>query len=160
MDRFLSTFSGRLDGKGRLSVPAPFRAVLEADGHPGLLVHQALDQPALECGGRRLLAGIDALIERFPPYSEARDLMATALLGGSEVLKLDPEGRIVLPERLKAYAGIGADVVFVGLGEKFRLFEPSRFAAHLDEARSRLRAVRAELSGGNREISPGGVRET
>ena len=160
MDRFLSTFSGKLDGKGRLSVPAPFRGVLEADGHPGLFVHQALDCPALECGGRRLLAGIDALIERFPPYSEARDLMATALLGGSETVKLDPEGRIVLPERFKAYAGISSEAVFVGLGEKFRIFEPTRFAAHLDEAKSKLRDVRAELAGGNRPPPASGARET
>ena len=64
--RFLSTISGRLDGKGRVSIPAPFRAVLEADGYPGLLMHQALDVPALECGGNRLLQEIDGLIERFP----------------------------------------------------------------------------------------------
>ena len=160
MERFLSTYTGRFDGKGRLSVPAPFRSVLEADGHPGLFVHQALDCPALECGGRRLLAEVDALIERFPPYSEARDLMATALLGGSETVKLDPEGRITLSERFRAYAGLRSDVVFVGLGEKFRLFEPMQFQAHLDEARSKLRAVRAQLSGGNRETPMSGARET
>lgn len=160
MERFLSTFPGRLDGKGRLSVPAPFRAVLEADGYPGLFVHQALDLPALDCGGKRLLAGIDALIDRYPPYSEERDLMATALLGGSETLKIDPEGRIVLSERFKTYAGITGDVIFVGLGEKFRLFAPTQFEAHLDEARSKLRTVRALLSGGNRGGAAAGERET
>ena len=160
MERFLSTISGRLDGKGRLSVPAPFRAVLEADGYPGLFVHQALDMSALDCGGRRLLAGIDALIDRYPPYSEERDLMATALLGGSETVKLDPEGRILLSERFKTYAGITGDVIFVGLGEKFRLFEPTRFQAHLDEAKSKVRMVRAQLSGGNRAGTTSGERET
>lgn len=147
--RFLSTISGRLDGKGRVSIPAPFRAVLEADQYPGLFVHQALEVPALDCGGNRLLREIDGLIERYPAYSEARDLIATALLGGAETLKSDPEGRVMLPERFKAHAGITADVVFVGLGDKFRIWEPNRFSAHLAEAKASLRALRADLSGGN-----------
>jgi len=159
--RFLSTISGRLDGKGRVSIPAPFRAVLEADGYPGLLMHQALDVPALECGGNRLLKEIDGLIERFPAYSEARDLMATALLGGAEQLKPDPEGRVVLPERFKAHAGITGPVMFVGMGDRFRIWEPERFAMHLAEAKARLRAVRETFPGGNPERGPvSGDRET
>jgi MraZ protein len=61
-------------------------------------------------------------------------------------VKLDPEGRLVLPERLKAHAGISASLVFVGLGEKFRIWAPEKFAAHLEEAISNVRAVRAGLS--------------
>jgi MraZ protein len=147
--RFLSTISSRLDGKGRVSIPAPFRAVLEADAYPGLFVHPALEVPALEAGGNRLLSEIDALIARYPPYSEGRDLIATALLGAAEVLKLDPEGRVVLPERFKVLAGITGEVVFVGLGDKFRLWEPNRFSAHLAEAKASLRILRTALSGGN-----------
>ncbi len=147
--RFVSTISSRLDGKGRVSIPAPFRAVLEADRYPGLFVHPALEVPALEAGGNRLLSEIDALIGRYSPYSEARDLIATALLGGAETLKIDPEGRVMLPERFKAHAGITADVVFVGLGDKFRIWEPNRFSVHLAEAKASLHALRASLSGGN-----------
>jgi MraZ protein len=146
MGRFLSTFQGRLDSKGRVSLPAAFRAVLEADGHPGVFLHPALEQPAIEAGGNRLLQEIDGLIGRFSPYSEARDLMATALLGQAEIAKLDPEGRLTLSERLKAHAGISGSLVFVGLGEKFRIWAPEKFVAHLEEATSNLRAVRAGLS--------------
>ena len=161
MERFLSTIVSRLDGKGRVSVPAPFRAVLEADGYPGLFVHQALEVPALECGGHRLLREIDGLIERFSPYSEERDLLSTALLGGAETVKIDPEGRIQLPERFKLFASITSEVVFVGLGDKFRIWEPSRFTRHLEEAKSRLRDVRVQLSGANSgQSQPKGVRET
>lgn len=146
MGRFLSTFQARLDSKGRVSLPAAFRAVLEADGHPGVFLHPALEQPAIEAGGNRLLEEIDGLIGRFSPYSEARDLMATALLGQAEIVKLDPEGRLTLPERLKAHAGISQSLVFVGLGEKFRIWAPEKFAVHLEEATSNVRAVRAGLS--------------
>jgi MraZ protein len=86
------------------------------------------------------------LIERFSPYSEARDLLSTALYGQAETLKPDPEGRIVLPERFKAHAEIGSELVFVGLGEKFRIWSPQKFTAHLEEATLSLRDVRASLS--------------
>lgn len=147
--RFVSTIGGKLDGKGRVSIPASFRSVLEADGYPGLFMHPALDLPALEAGGNRLLAEIDGLIARYPPYSEARELIATALLGASEHLKVDPEGRIVLPERFKTHAGITSEVVFVGLGDRFRLFSPQVFAAQSAEATAKLRALKASLTGGS-----------
>ncbi len=62
MDRFLSHYLLRLDAKGRVSVPAPFRALLERDGFNGLYCHPALDRPALDAGGTALLAENEALI--------------------------------------------------------------------------------------------------
>jgi MraZ protein len=145
MDRFVSHVCGRLDAKGRVSIPAAFRAVLARDGYEGLYVHPSLDQPALDCGGNGLLKEIDALIASCPPYSEERDFFATALMGTSEILKVDPEGRIVLTESLKLASGISQEVVFVGLGQKFQLWEPGRFQQHLTEARDKVRAFRKQL---------------
>ncbi len=80
------------------------------------------------------------------PYSEERDLFSTALFGTSEILKVDSEGRVTLSESVKAYAGISAEVTFVGQGHKFQIWEPGRFRAHLEEARSRVRDFRKQLS--------------
>ena len=145
MERFVSHFTNRLDAKGRVSIPASFRAVLARDGFEGLYVHPSLDLPALDCGGNRLLSEIHGLIESFSPYSVERDSFALALEGTSEVLKVDPEGRIVLTETLKASAALTTEVVFVGLGQKFQLWEPGRFRSHLEEAKNRVRDLRTQL---------------
>jgi len=145
MDLFLSHFVNRFDAKGRISVPAPFRAVLVKDGFDGLFVQPALDAPALDCGGKALLKEIDALLESKPPYSREREDLATALLGASEILRLDSEGRIVLGERLRAALALTDEAAFVGQGHKFQIWEPSRFATHLEEAKARVRRLRAEL---------------
>ena len=47
----------------------------------------------------RCLTEIEALIARFPPYSEEREQFSLALYGTSETLKIDGEGRVILTER-------------------------------------------------------------
>src|SRR6185369_11327455 len=106
MDRFVSNFTLRLDAKGRVSIPAPYRAVLARDGFDGLYCYPALDQPAVDAGGNALLAKIEALIESFPPYSDQRDAFTLSLYGTSETLKIDGEGRVILTDALKTHAGI------------------------------------------------------
>jgi MraZ protein len=159
MDRFVSNYTLRLDAKGRVSIPAPYRAVLARDGFDGLYCYPTLDRPALDAGGNALLKEIDALIARFSPYSEEREQFATALYGTSEVLKLDGEGRAVLTEPLKGHAGITNEVTFAGLGHKFQIWEPGRFRAELAEATEKVRALRRQL--GSRVVAedPHGARE-
>jgi MraZ protein len=164
MNRFVSNFTSRLDSKGRVSIPASFRAVLARDGFEGLYVHPALDAPALDAGGNMLLNEIDAFLSTLSPYSDERDHLSTALLGTSEVLKIDPEGRVILTPSVKAHAGIVDEVTFVGLGHKFQIWEPERFRAHLEEARTKVRDLKKALSsrgldGRVTQDSPPGARE-
>jgi MraZ protein len=158
MDRFVSHHMLRLDAKGRVSVPAPFRAVLARDGFDGFYCYPALDRPALDAGGNALLAEIEALIAGFQPFSEPREQFSLALYGTSETLKIDGEGRVVLSDVHKAHAGISEAAVFVGLGHKFRIWEPGRFRAELTEARDKVRTFKRDL-GDRTAANPPGARE-
>jgi MraZ protein len=142
MDRFVSHYLLRLDAKGRVSVPAPFRAALKRDGFDGLYCYPALDRPALDAGGHALLAENEALLADLSPASAERDRFSLSLYGTSETLKIDREGRVTLTETLKAHAGITDAVIFVGLGHKFQIWEPSRFRAELAAATEQVRAVK------------------
>src|SRR5579872_4710407 len=153
MDRFVSHYMLRLDAKGRVSVPASFRAVLARDGFDGLYCYPALDRPALDAGGNALLAEIEALIGSLSPYSEERERFSLALYGTSETLKIDGEGRVVIADALRTHAGIGDAVVFVGLGHKFQIWEPGRFRTELAEATEKVRAYKQEL--GTRMMAAG-----
>jgi MraZ protein len=158
MDRFVSNTTLRLDAKGRVSIPASFRSVLTRDGFAGLYCYPALDQPAIDAGGSALLAEIDALVARFPPYAGEREEFLVALYGRSETVTIDTEGRVILPEELKSHAGITDAVAFVGLGHKFQIWEPQRFRAHLAKATATVRALTKRL-GSERPASDGGARE-
>jgi len=146
MDRFVANFTLRLDSKGRVSIPGSFRSVLARDGVESLYCYPALDRPAIDAGGQALMVEIEALIGRYAPFSDQRERFALALYGTSETLKIDNEGRVVLSETLKRHAGITEAVTFVGLGQKFQIWEPGRFQGELAVATQKVRELKAELS--------------
>ena len=174
MLRFVSTITNKLDAKGRVSVPAPFRAVLEADGYgqaaassgmagpaagsPSLNVYcyPSLDAPALDAGGERLAKTIDGLLAGLPDYSDERDELSVALYGDVELLTLDGDGRIVIPESLRAHAGLTTHVTFVGLGQKFQMWAPGKFEARRQTAREKVRDTRKLLAAVNPRTTPDG----
>jgi MraZ protein len=139
MDRFVSTFTNKIDAKGRVSVPAPFRAILQRDGYAGgIYCYPSLDAPALDAGGERLAQKIDSLLEDLPDYSDERDELSVALYGDVQVLAIDGDGRIVLPEDLRSHAGLSGHVTFVGLGDKFQMWAPERFEERRRRARDKV----------------------
>ncbi|MDR3376309.1 MAG: division/cell wall cluster transcriptional repressor MraZ [Ancalomicrobiaceae bacterium] len=146
MDRFLGRHAKRIDTKGRVSVPAPFRAVLARDGFEGLFVVRSPVSEAVEAGGNQLIAEIDGLLAHFDRFSPEYHALSTALLGAGDTLALDAEGRIVVPDWLKQATGIAEEVVFVGLGTTFQLWEPERF--HRFELQARETAARLMRQGG------------
>jgi MraZ protein len=149
MDGFVATFVNRLDQKGRVSVPAPFRAVLAREGQDGLYCYPALDRPAIDAGGAKLQQAIAARLEPFETFSEDHETLSTAFYGESRILKIDSDGRVVLPEEFRAYAGVTDTAVFVGQGFKFQIWEPERFAERQREAREQLRTVTRGLGQSN-----------
>jgi MraZ protein len=160
MDRFVSTFTNRIDAKGRISVPAPFRAVLERDryavgGTAGIYCYPSLDAPALDAGGERLARKIDALLGALPDYSDERDELSVALYGDVHVLGIDGDGRVILPQSLRAHAGLKAEVTFVGLGDKFQIWEPGRFEERRAAARAKVHEHRRLFGAGRRPTEPG-----
>lgn len=162
MDEFASRFDNRIDAKGRVSIPASFRAVLAKEGAEEIFCYPHLDRPALEAGGQRLVEKIKGILEGFAIDSAERDEIATAYFGESEKIKVDPDGRAVLSKRLRDHAGIGEMAVFVGLGDKFQIWEPVAYEKYRTDARERARAHRRELGAGSRPAGDGvkaGVRE-
>jgi MraZ protein len=167
MDRFVSTFTNKIDAKGRVSIPASFRAVLERDGYAGgVYCYPSLDAPALDAGGERLAQKIDGLLAGLPDYSDERDELSVALYGDVQILSIDGDGRIVLPESLRSHAGLDGTVTFVGLGDKFQMWEPGRFEQRRMDARSKVQSTRKLFGAGSPRRSDrpdgegsGGARE-
>lgn len=151
MDRFVSNTVNRVDKKGRVSIPAAFRAVL--GGQSVLHTILSVEQPIAEAGGSQFLESQLKRLEEMDPLSEEYKTWSFYLIGDAEELKIDTEGRITLSENIRQHTGISDQVAFVGLGPYFQLWEPERFKAYREEARAAIRQMRQSLGSSNR-ISP------
>jgi MraZ protein len=142
MDRFLSSAVNRIDAKGRVSVPAHFRAVLQQRGYQDLYALRALDVAALDVGGMDLLDRYEKRIALEDPFLQTADDMSFFCHGDGAFLKLDQDGRITVNDFIRAHTGITTDVAFVGRGHFFQFWEPGRFDAYRAQARARLLKLR------------------
>jgi MraZ protein len=144
MTAFFGTFTNKIDSKGRLSVPAPFRALIQARGRTSVAIHPSLFEACLEGAGydrfEKLLGDVaDGFV------STARDEAAELIMEDLRDLPFDGEGRVVLPDEFIAKAALKDQASFVGRGWKFQIWEPGALAALREQ---KLRRVAANLTGG------------
>src|SRR4029453_2492079 len=116
----------------------------------GIYCYPSLDAPALDAGGQSLARKIDGLLDGLPDYSDGRDELSVALYGDVQILSIDQDGRIVLPEGLRTHAGLSSHVTFVGLGNKFQMWEPARFEERRARAREKVQDHRRLFGAGAR----------
>lgn len=142
MNRFLSSAVNRIDAKGRVSVPAHFRTVVQSRGYSELYAIRQLDIPALDVGGLDLLDRYEERIGQEDPFLQTADDMSFFVHGDGGFLKLDQDGRITVTDFIREHTGITTDVAFVGRGNFFQIWEPEKLAAYGAEVRARLLQLR------------------
>lgn len=142
VDRFLSNAVNRIDAKGRVSVPAHFRSVLQKRGLSELYALQAIDMEAIDAGGMDLLERYESRLAQDDPFLRSSDDMSLFCHGDGAFLKIDGDGRITVTDFIREHTGITSEIAFVGRGLFFQMWEPGRFRAYREEVRQRLRAQR------------------
>jgi MraZ protein len=135
---YLSTYVNKVDRKGRVSVPATFRASLAAQRFPGIVVFPSHKYLALEANSIEWMEELVNRLDTLDIFSDERENLEM-LFASSHELPLDTEGRIALPPDLAEHAAITDSVAFVGVGRNFQLWEPGRFAEHAAALRERAR---------------------
>ena len=150
--RFRGESVHKVDQKGRVSVPAPFRRVLE-EGDPDwidglnpnfVLIYGLPGRPRLEGYTIEGVGRIDDAISRMPRFSRARAILERTLNTKSVYAQVDENGRIVLPGKLREMVGIDAEALFAGMGDRFQVWAPDAYA--IDD--SDLAEAFADLEGG------------
>ena len=124
---FLSSFENKIDKKGRVSVPATFRSHLNSLGYNGFISYPSFNHSALEACSQDRIEKLSNTIDSLNPFEEKRDYFATSILSESVNLQFDTEGRVSLTDRLLSHAKIKKNILFVGLGKTFQIWEPKLF---------------------------------
>ena len=142
---FLSSYENKLDKKGRVSVPATFRAYLTSNGYNSFVAYPSFSYEALEGCSQDRIEKLSNSIDTLNPFEEKRDYFATAVLSESVILNFDTEGRVTLPEKLMRHANIKKDILFVGLGKTFQIWSPNLFEKFKILARKKAFQSRSAL---------------
>jgi MraZ protein len=134
--RFRGESTHKVDGKGRVSIPAPFRRVLE-EGDPDwteglqpqlVIVYGRPGKKCLECFTIRAMEEIDEKVSRMPRFSPRREALERLINTKSAYAAVDETGRIVLTGRLREMIGVTDEAVFAGMGDHFQIWEASALA--------------------------------
>jgi len=137
---FLGEFTHTLDPKGRLTIPARFRAQL-ADG---LVISRGQDACLVIYPVREWEALAEAL-GRLPRSSQGARSYNRLMFSGACEATLDRMGRVLVPPFLRSHAGIHEDVVIVGANKVIEVWNPQAWqetlAANLAEMETILGAV-------------------
>ena len=127
---FQGSFRNTLDGKGRVAIPARFREALSGADEDRLMVthFQVAGVPCLEAYATRSWRQlVDGLTEGMGAFSQSRMLFETVYVGGVQACQPDKQGRILVPQDLRKRAELDQEVIFLGVGQKFRMFNASAY---------------------------------
>ena len=142
---FLSTYENKIDKKGRVSVPASFRSYLSNLGYNGAVCFPSFNNQSIEAWPQDRIEKISNTIDSLNPFEEKRDYFATSILSESVNLQFDTEGRVSITDKLLKHANIKSNILFVGLGKTFQIWEPKTFEKFKISARKQAYQNRSKL---------------
>lgn len=142
-EAFRGEFNQKVDGKARVSIPAPFRRVLEA-GDPSfdgsrpkfVLVYGRPNSDFVECYTIAEMKKLEAKIRRLPAGTPQRRALERNFITLTQLVEVDDDGRIVMPPKAREKIGLGADVLkegaeatFAGTLDTFQIWRREAYEA-------------------------------
>jgi MraZ protein len=145
-EAFRGEFYQKVDSKARVSIPAAFRRILEAEDpatedfpRPRVyMVYGGKLRNFVECYSKTGADALAAKIEAMELGSPDRDRAERDLISRSVMVEIEPDGRIVLPLKVRAKMGFSADdsageAAFAGYTNRFKLFRREVYDAEAED---------------------------
>ena len=133
---FIGEYQHSLDTKGRLAVPAKFRRELQK----GAVVTRGLDN----CLFLYTKDEWQKLVEKLStlPISQSDSrAFARLMLAGAMDVKLDKQGRIILPEYLRKFASLKKNTIVAGLYNRLEIWEEKKWEMYKNNAESKSNEI-------------------
>ncbi|WP_112872693.1 division/cell wall cluster transcriptional repressor MraZ [Paracoccus endophyticus] len=134
--RFRGSDEVKVDAKGRVSIPAKFRRVFEtcdpdweSGRRPQLVIVYGRDEwRHLELYTIEAIQEIDDQIDLMQRGSAERRLLESIMHGSAEEAEIDPDGRLVLPQKLREKIGLDDRAFFVAAGDYLKVWRPETYS--------------------------------
>ena len=138
MELFVSTFTNKIDKKGRVSLPSLFRSALPKNYKNEIILLKSLKNKSIEGLSVLRVKEIASRINNLDFFSDEHDDFTTSIFSEMLPTNLDKEGRFLLPEILKKFADIKNEVSFIGQGYFFQIVNPKTAFDLQNRSRARL----------------------
>lgn len=133
--RFRGESHHKVDAKGRVSIPASFRRVIEAsdpnwssgDAPELVIVYGDHRRNYLECYTMEAIEEVDAKIDALRRGSMERKMLQRLFHGQSFPTSVDETGRLVLPAKLRQKIGLEGEAFFIAAGDTFQIWKPETY---------------------------------
>lgn len=125
---FMGRFNHTIDPKGRLSIPSKYREILGDE----FVVSRGMD-------GCLFVYPIDAWkafeekLASLPLINVEARQFARFFLSGAQYVTVDKQGRILMPQDLKEFAGLEKDVVLAGMGGRIEIWSLDRWNTNSEQ---------------------------
>ena len=131
-----------LDPKGRLAIPTRYRDAIQGLSGGVLFVTINLDELCLTAYPAPEWDRIEQALRQRPEFDPQAENIRRLLIGKVSECEMDSQGRILIPQNLREFAGLDRRVRMVGLAEKFELWDEDHWATRFGELREEERSAR------------------
>ncbi len=121
-----------LDAKGRMAVPARYRDLLQERYAGRLVATIDIQQKCLLLYPVDEWERIQRELEELPSFDPASRRAQRLLIGHAHDLEMDSNGRVLLPQNLRSYAGLDKRIVLVGQGKKFEIWSEENWEQQIE----------------------------
>jgi MraZ protein len=142
---FRGRYEHTIDAKGRTSVPARYRDVLEAANERRVVLTTALDPCLVAYTGPEWGAFEDRL-GKMPQFDRAVQKLKRLYVSGAVECEIDDVGRILIPPTLREHARLKKEVVWAGAGRYAELWDKEEWARHVETTDDERRTMSARLA--------------
>jgi len=148
MVHFIGEYSGKIDAKGRVIFPAPFRRMLASYETEELVINRGFE-PCLVVYPRKVWEAISLKLSQLNQYQEKNRMFVRKFNNGATLLSLDGAGRILIPKMLLGYAGLGSDIYFAANGDKIEIWDKAAYESMMQVDPGDFAALAEEVMGGS-----------
>lgn len=122
---FIGEYSHNIDDKGRLAIPSKFRKELQK----GAVVTRGLDN-CLFLYTHTEWEKLAIKLAQLPIAQAKSRAFARLMLAGAMDVEIDKQGRVIVPEYLRQYAGVQKKVVIAGLYDRLEIWDENTWSTY------------------------------
>lgn len=128
MSTFIGNIEAKLDEKGRIFIPAAYRKILSEANSRKIIMRRDTDNECLIFYPEQVWNDkVSALRQALDEWDPEDQLILMQFMSDAETLETDNQGRVLINKRYLESIGAGNEMLFVGLFDRFALWNAQTF---------------------------------